>query len=252
MAPVHRFCLIRQAVHLNPGLNRVKQNCVWCLVEIPLTMFSNSVDDQYIGCSPDNLLKLGKLPVEEKYPKTWEKAKRHWDSLGQSVGSFNPIYGTAIVAYTIGDELYRKFNNATREAGKSQDSYDRYAFKDFHFLLTKALQAKSKGSCYQVFRGIRDIHFTVSDKAIVRFGQFASSSLNKRVAQNFSQDTFFSILTCHGVRIDDFSYKPNEEEVLIPPYEKFIVTGYSQTEKGVHITLESSGVFSHWNCGVLN
>ncbi|XP_026581491.1 NAD(P)(+)--arginine ADP-ribosyltransferase 2-like, partial [Pseudonaja textilis] len=225
---------------------------VWCLVEIPLTMFSNSVDDQYIGCSPDNLLKPGKLPVEEKYPKTWEKAKRHWDSLGQSVGSFNPIYGTAIVAYTIGDELYHKFNNATREAGKSQDSYDHYAFRDFYFLLTKALQAKSKGSCYQVFRGIGGIHFTVSNKAIIRFGQFASSSLEKMVAENFSKDTFFSIRTCHGVRIDDFSYKQYEKKVLIPPYEKFTVTSYSRTEKGVHITLDSSGVFSRWNCEVLN
>ncbi|XP_026581813.1 NAD(P)(+)--arginine ADP-ribosyltransferase 2-like, partial [Pseudonaja textilis] len=225
---------------------------VWCLVEIPLTMFSNSVDDQYIGCSPDNLLKLEKLPVEEKYPETWNKSKLHWLNISHSVGSFDPIYGTVIVAYTVGDELYGKFNNVTREAGKSQDSYDRYAFKDFHFLLTKALQAKSKKCCYQVFRGIRGIHFTVSNNAIVRFGQFASSSLNKTVAQNFSEDTFFSILTCHGVRIDDFSYNPKEEEVLIPPYEKFIVTGYSRNEKGVKITLESSGVFSHWNCGVRN
>uniref|UniRef100_A0A8C5S569 NAD(P)(+)--arginine ADP-ribosyltransferase n=1 Tax=Laticauda laticaudata TaxID=8630 RepID=A0A8C5S569_LATLA len=228
---------------------------VWCHVEIPLTMSNNSVDDQYIDCNPAMLLELqvpGKIPVKEEYHQTWAKAKKHWDRLGQSVGNFNPIYGTAIVAYTVGDDLYRDFNAAAREAGKSQDSYDRYAFRDFHLLLTKAVQAKPKERCYEVFRGIKNIHFTVSDKAIVRFGHFASSSLDKMVAENYGKDTFFSIRTCYGVPIDDFSYNPNEKEVLIPPYEMFAVTGHRRVEKRVDITLESRGVYSHCNCKVLN
>ncbi|KAG8147579.1 hypothetical protein E2320_000219 [Naja naja] len=218
-------------------------------------MFNHSVDDQYIDCSHARLLELqvpGTLPVEKKYRKTWETAKSYWDGLGQSIGSFNPIYGTAIMAYTVGDDLYRDFNTVAREAGKSQDSYDRYAFRDFHLLLTKAVQAKPKKSCYEVFRRIKNICFTISDKAVVPFGQFASSSLDKMVGQRFSEDTFFSIWTFYGVPVNDFSYNPHEKEVLIPPYEMFAVTGQRRTEKQVDIRLQSRGVFSHCNCEVMN
>ncbi|XP_032090751.1 erythroblast NAD(P)(+)--arginine ADP-ribosyltransferase-like isoform X2 [Thamnophis elegans] len=228
---------------------------VLCLVEIPLNMFSNSMDDQYIDCSSTREFKLqesGNIPLEEKYQKTWETAKSHWDSLGQTVGSFSAIYGTAIVAYTVGDSLYRDFNTAAREAGKSQDSYEQYAFKDFHLLLTKALQAKKKTSdCYEVFRGINGIHFTTSNKAVVRFGQFASSSLDKKVAQGFGEDTFFSIKTCYGVPIHDFSFHEKQKEILIPPYETFTVTNYTKTQNGIFIRLESLKVYSHFNCEVL-
>uniref|UniRef100_A0A670ZJC7 NAD(P)(+)--arginine ADP-ribosyltransferase n=1 Tax=Pseudonaja textilis TaxID=8673 RepID=A0A670ZJC7_PSETE len=194
------------------------------------------------------------LPVAEKYRRTWETAKRHWDRLGPSVSRFDPLYGTALVAYTVGDDLYRDFNTATREAGRSRASYRHYAFRDFHFLLTKAVQAKAGGGvCYQVFRGIQNVRFTLSDEAtVVRFGQFASSSLDKTVAINYGQDTFFSIRTCYGARMDDVSYHPNEKEVLIPPYEIFAVMAYHQTENGVHITLESRGVFSRRNCDSVN
>ncbi|XP_013927712.1 PREDICTED: erythroblast NAD(P)(+)--arginine ADP-ribosyltransferase-like [Thamnophis sirtalis] len=223
--------------------------------QITLDMSENSADDQYIDCNPkreDELKNSEKLPLPEKYVETWEKAKSHWNSLGQTVGSFNRIYGIVIVAYTVGDHLYRDFNTAAREAGKSQDSYEQYAFKDFHLLLTKALQAKKKTSdCYEVFRGIKNIHFATSDKAYVRFGHFASSSLDKKGAQGFGEDTFFSIKTCYGVPIHDFSFHEKQKEILIPPYETFTVTNYTKTQKGIFIRLESLKVYSHFNCEVL-
>ncbi|XP_063157977.1 NAD(P)(+)--arginine ADP-ribosyltransferase 2-like [Candoia aspera] len=226
---------------------------VCCLLEVPLTMFDDSVDDQYIDCSPTRearLQKQGYLPLEEKYRQTWENASRHWAQLGQAAGSFNPTYGTAIVAYTVGDNLYGDFNAAVREAGKSQSSYQSFTFSEFHFLLTKAVQSRgTKPSCYEVFRGITGVHFTVSKK-LVRFGQFASSSLEKKVAQEFGEDTFFLIRTCHGVQIDDLSFHPHQEEVLIPPYEVFSVANHSKSPRGVTIRLESEGRFSNFNCGV--
>ncbi|XP_032090676.1 erythroblast NAD(P)(+)--arginine ADP-ribosyltransferase-like [Thamnophis elegans] len=224
---------------------------VLCLREIPLTMFYNSVDDQYVNCSLETELELtksGKIPLPEQYNATWKKATQHWDSLSQTVRSFSAIYGTAIVAYTVGDSLYRDFNTAAREAGKSQDSYEQYAFKDFHLLLTKALQAKKTSNCCEVFRGINGIHFATSNKAVVRFGQFASSSLDKKVAQGYGEDTFFSIKTCYGVPIRDFALNKTEKEVLIPPYETFTVTNYTKTQKGIFIRLESLSVFSRFNC----
>ncbi|XP_060539243.1 erythroblast NAD(P)(+)--arginine ADP-ribosyltransferase-like isoform X2 [Pantherophis guttatus] len=224
---------------------------VLCLQKIPLDMANNSVDDQYIDCNPMRELKLqepGYLPIPPKYKTTWKRATEHWDKLGQSVGNFNKIYGTAIVAYTADGDFCEDFNKATRTARKSRSSYNRYAFKDFHLLLTKALQAKNnKGKCYEVFRGVENIQFTVRIKQLVRFGQFASSSLVKKEAENFGTGTFFSIRTCYGVPIDDFSYFPEEMEILIPPYEKFIV----KSQKGRTIRLESQGVSSWFNCEVL-
>ncbi|XP_029142783.1 NAD(P)(+)--arginine ADP-ribosyltransferase 2-like [Protobothrops mucrosquamatus] len=218
-------------------------------------MSTNSVDDQYINCNPKKEFKVqkpGYLPVPMKYMSIWNAARWHWAKLGPSVSNINPVYGTAIVAYTMGGGLYPDFNNAVRNAGKSKYAYNHFAFKDFFFLLTRAVQArKIKGKCYEVFRGVNGIRFNVHSKQLVRFGQFASSSLVKEKAQSFGQDTFFSIKTCHGVPIYDLSYYPDEREVLIPPYEKFIVTYHKNTLNGVTIGLKSRGVSSRFNCEAL-
>ncbi|XP_058035376.1 NAD(P)(+)--arginine ADP-ribosyltransferase 2-like [Ahaetulla prasina] len=246
LAVVAALCVIALVVGLVLGL-RCRQ--------ITLDMSKDSVDDQYISCYPKRLTELknsGNIPLPKIYFSTWKTAKQHWDNLGQTAGSFDPIYGTAIVAYTVGDSLYRDFNTAVREAGKSENSYKQYAFKDFHLLLTKALQAKRTSRCYEVFRGIKGICFNTSNMAKVRFGQFASSSLDENVAKGFGEDTFFSIKTCYGVPIHDFSYYKEQKEVLIPPYEKFIVTNYTKTQKGIFIKLVSLEVFSRFNCEELN
>ncbi|KAM3822078.1 NAD(P)(+)--arginine ADP-ribosyltransferase 2-like [Vipera latastei] len=228
---------------------------VLCLQKIPLDMSRNCVDDQYIGCHHKKEFKVqkpGYVPIPLKYMSIWNLARGYWAKLGSSVGKINPIYGTAVVAYTIGWGLDRDFNNAVRNAGKSKYSYNQFAFKDFFFLLTKFVQArKIADKCYEVFRGINGIRFDVHSKQRVRFGQFASSSLVKEKAQNFGQDTFFSIKTCHGVPIYDLSYYPHEMEVLIPPYETFIVTYHKTTLKGVTIRLKSHGVYSRFNCEAL-
>ncbi|XP_058035375.1 NAD(P)(+)--arginine ADP-ribosyltransferase 2-like [Ahaetulla prasina] len=228
---------------------------VLSLQKIPLDMAKNSVDDQYLGCNPMRELKLqqpGYLPIPQEYRATWEKAQWHWAKLSQTIGYLNPVYGTAVVAYTMASSLYSDFNWAVHKAGKSQYSYNQFAFKDFHFLLTKVVKArKIPGKCYNVFRGVKGIRFNVRFRQIVRFGQFASTSLVKDVAQKFGEDTFFSIKTCHGVPIHDLSYYPSEMEVLIPPYEKFVVIYHGKGHKGVTIQLESRGVYSHINCEVL-
>ncbi|XP_039183758.1 erythroblast NAD(P)(+)--arginine ADP-ribosyltransferase-like [Crotalus tigris] len=228
---------------------------VLCLKKIPLDMSKNSVDDQYINCHPKKEFKVekpGYLPIPMKYMSIWNAARGYWAKLGPSVSKIKPIYGTAVVAYTMGGGLYRDFNNAVRDAGKSKYSYNHFVFKDFFFLLTKFVQArKITGKCYEVFRGVSGIHFKVHSKQLVRFGQFASSSLVKEKAESFGQDTFFSIKTYHGVPIYDLSYYPHEWEVLIPPYEMFIVTHQQKTLKGVTIRLKSQGVSSRFNCEAL-
>ncbi|XP_009988039.1 PREDICTED: erythroblast NAD(P)(+)--arginine ADP-ribosyltransferase-like, partial [Tauraco erythrolophus] len=84
--------------------------------------------------------------------------------------------------------------------------------------------------------------------AVVRFGQFASTSTNKDRALDFGKDTFFSVETCYGVPIEDFSSFPGEEEVLIPPFETFEVTNITSSRDGVFIELRSTGTHSNYSC----
>ncbi|XP_032090679.1 erythroblast NAD(P)(+)--arginine ADP-ribosyltransferase-like [Thamnophis elegans] len=199
---------------------------VFCLQKIALDVAKNSLDDLYKGCIPLRELKMkkpGYIPLPKKYIATWKMAISHVEKLGYSVGNFNRMYATAIMAYTIGDHLYRDFNTAAK---------------------------KTVPGCYEVFRGIKGVCFTVSDK-VVRFGQFSSSSLLKKVSQGFVEDTFFSIKTCYGVPISQFSLRPYQKEIVIPSYEMFNVISHKKTLKGVFIRLESKGVFNHFICEVL-
>ncbi|KAG8147580.1 hypothetical protein E2320_000221 [Naja naja] len=205
-------------------------------------MAKDSVDDPYNGCVTLRELKLqtpGYIPLPKKYVKTWQTAISHVAKLGYGIGNFNWMYATAIMAYTIGDHLYSDFNTTVRKAEGSKYAYVHFPFKDYFLLLNRALQAKKTGpGCYKVFRGIHGIHFTVSGK-VVRFGPFAFSSMIQKMSQGFSEDTFFSIHTCHGVPISQFSLRPYQMEVIIPPYETFTVIGHHNTLKGVYIRLES-------------
>ncbi|XP_039183759.1 NAD(P)(+)--arginine ADP-ribosyltransferase 1-like [Crotalus tigris] len=227
---------------------------VSCVKVIPLDMSMNSLDDPYYHCHSkiEEKLKIpGYVPLPKKYFKTWNAAKIHLAKILPTLGNFNRMYGTAIMAYTIGDSLYSDFNAAVREGGKSKYAYKHFAFKDFYFVFNRALQAKKTGpACYEVFRGIKGVRFTVPGK-VVRFGQFASSSKIKKIAQGFGEDTFFSIKTCYGVSISPISLRPYQQEVIIPPYEKFIVISRKKTDKGVFIRLVSQGLFSRFNCDAL-
>ncbi|KAJ6651628.1 hypothetical protein lerEdw1_020775 [Lerista edwardsae] len=226
----------------------------------PFNMFFGSLDDQYEDCDPGMLAKL-KSPLDTDfasrgdYAEVWIDATSRWNRLPSSVtSSLKPEYGTAVIAYSDGSSsLYSDFNRAVREAGQSGKAP--FPFGSFHFLLTKAVQdlKNSQRRCYKTYRGVDGIRFTIADYSKpVRFGQFTSSSLSQNVARGFGTDTFFTIKTCHGVNIKVFSYYGEEEEVLIPPYEKFRVTKLQELGGTTFIHLHSRGRLSTYNCGVEN
>ncbi|XP_074428287.1 GPI-linked NAD(P)(+)--arginine ADP-ribosyltransferase 1 isoform X2 [Larus michahellis] len=64
----------------------------------------------------------------------------------------------------------------------------------------------------------------------------------------FGQDTFFSVDTCYGVPIRNFSFFPEEEEVLVPPFESFEVTNVTHSGDRALIQLRSRAAFSTYNC----
>ncbi|KAL9869731.1 NAD(P)(+)--arginine ADP-ribosyltransferase 2-like isoform 1-T2 [Geothlypis trichas] len=221
---------------------------------VPLDMAQNSFDDQYLNCGPAMTEALPALNGSEfqenkDFSQAWVKATAEWQKRGSFSSPLSPAQAIALMAYTMPD-VHRQFNPAVRTAGRSRQEYrDNFHFKTLHFLLTQALQRlRRPNECPDVFRGVRTIQFSVTAGDKIRFGQFASSSLDKAVAQGYGNVTMFKVRTCHGADIQKFSFNPSEKEVLIPPFETFEVTKVTREGKKVQIELRSTGNSSNYNC----
>lgn len=237
--------------------------------ETPLDMAPASFDDQYSGCLADMTAALPDLNHSEfqankVYADGWTQANTQWQerrTWGSMWGSLPPPppgfrdeHGVALLAYTANSPLHKEFNAAVREAGRSRAHYlHHFSFKTLHFLLTEALQLlrshRSRG-CRQVYRGVHGLRFRPAGPgATVRLGGFASASLKNVAAQQFGEDTFFGIWTCLGAPIRGYSFFPEEEEVLIPPFETFQVINTSRPTQGpARIYLRALGKRSTYNC----
>lgn len=228
-------------------------------------MASTSFDDQYAGCAAAMTAALPELnrtefQANKVYADGWVLGSSQWQER-QAWGppppppGFRDEHGVALLAYTANSPLFKEFNAALREAGRTRAHYlQHFSFKTFHFLLTEALQllgkAQSASRCRQVFRGVQGLRFRPAGPgATIRLGGFASASLKNATAQNFGKETFFGIWTCLGVPIRGYSFFPEEEEVLIPPFETFQVINASRPAQGpTRIYLRSLGEHSTYNC----
>lgn len=228
--------------------------------EVALDMAPNSFDDQYRGCGrmmEEELQELNRTEFTNNsiYANAWTIAAAEWRNRRGRVpqtSTLRPEHAIAFLAYTQQGPLYRAFNVAVREAGRSRGEYLRnFHFKVLHFLLTEALRSlrdTRHHQCHRVYRGVQGIRFTARSWQSIRFGHFTSASLRYESTQNFGQDTFFSMETCYGVPIRDFSSFPEEEEVLIPPFESFEVTSVTRNGSRALIQLRSQAANSTYNC----
>uniref|UniRef100_A0A670YZR6 NAD(P)(+)--arginine ADP-ribosyltransferase n=1 Tax=Pseudonaja textilis TaxID=8673 RepID=A0A670YZR6_PSETE len=228
--------------------------------EVHLNMALTSFDDQYKGC-----VELMEAEVEELnrtefatnrvYADAWSEAASMWKEKAASLpepSGLKPEHAVALMAYTVQGRFHRDFNAAVREAGRTRDDYlHRFHFKAFHFLLTRALHLlgiTAEPRCHKVYRGVKSVRFTSERAKLVRFGQFTSSSRSNESALRFGTDSFFTIETCYGVNIKNYSFFPGEEEVLIPPFEKFKVVNFTRGQETNFIHLLSLEDESVYNC----
>ncbi|NXF41170.1 NARE ribosyltransferase, partial [Nyctibius bracteatus] len=227
--------------------------------EVALDMAPTSFDDQYRGCSRVMEQELEELNRTEftnnsVYAQAWTLAAAEWRSRRGRVPqlpALQPEQAVALLAYTLHGPLHGAFNAAVREAGRSRGHYlGSFSFKALHFLLSEALRAlrDARPRCHRVYRGVRGIRFTARHGQAVRFGHFTSASLRNESTLPFGRDTFFSLETCYGVPIRDFSFYPEEDEVLIPPFESFEVTHVARDGDGALIQLRSLDALSTYNC----
>ncbi|NXJ26936.1 NRT2 ribosyltransferase, partial [Dicrurus megarhynchus] len=227
---------------------------------VPLDTAPDSFDDQYRGCGPAMTAALPALDRSEfqqnpLLAQGWAKATAEWQSRGSRVSPLSsPAQAIALMAYTM-EDLYKEFNAATRKAGSSHQEYrDKFHFKTLHFLLTDALErlrdvrGQSSEQCPCVVRRVDGSQFKAQLGNTVRFGQFASTFLCSNGPPDFGTGTVFQVYTCHGVNIRDFSFDPSEKEVLIPPFETFVVTEVTREGDRTRIQLRSAGTHSNHNC----
>uniref|UniRef100_A0A8B9DV00 NAD(P)(+)--arginine ADP-ribosyltransferase n=1 Tax=Anser cygnoides TaxID=8845 RepID=A0A8B9DV00_ANSCY len=231
--------------------------------KVAMDMAQNSFDDQYWGCRykmEEKLKEVNRTEFQNKtYADTWGRAVKKWQSLWGNSNQPQVLrqeQAVAVLAYTAEGDLYKQFNTAVREGGCSREhDLQSFPFKTLHFLLTEALrnlrEAQDVQDCHTVYRGVKGIRFTAQLHQTVRFGQFASTSLKKEAAQKFGQDTFFFVYTCYGVPIKKFSFFPDQDEVLIPPFEVFKVTSVTRYTNRSIIHLRSHAACSTYNCALL-
>ncbi|XP_078514780.1 GPI-linked NAD(P)(+)--arginine ADP-ribosyltransferase 1-like [Lissotriton helveticus] len=228
--------------------------------ESTLDMALIAYDDQYKGCGKVMEAEIPQLfqleyKTNKDFASAWDTAKEEWEDRKRYTvkpPGFKDEYAIAILAYTINGPLHKVFNAAVREAGRSREYYLRnFKFKALHYFLTNALRVLDEydtPKCHIVYRGIKGVRFKSVGQRPIRFGQFTSSSLNSENALQFGKDTIFTIETCYGVSVRNFSFFPEEEEVLIPPFEKFKVTNFTKDNDKNIIRLQSMEKSSNYNC----
>ncbi|KAF4805049.1 erythroblast NAD(P)(+)--arginine ADP-ribosyltransferase-like protein [Turdus rufiventris] len=204
-------------------------------------------------------LNCSEFQMSSLFAQVWPKAVAEWQKrVGHGYHLSSSAQAIAIMAYTMdvsimGQHLYKQFNNKVRVAGQSSQVYrDNFHYKTLHFLLTDALatlRSAQKGQkCHWVYWGVDEYKFKANVGDIIRFGQFASSTLHENVIKRFGTTTVFKVKTCHSAYIRNFSKFHSQEEVLIPPFEKFKVIKAIPKGKNVEIHLNSTGTYSKYNC----
>ncbi|NXU64563.1 NRT2 ribosyltransferase, partial [Horornis vulcanius] len=223
---------------------------------VPLDMALDSFDDQYWGCAPAMTVALPALNRSEfqknpLFTEAWPEAVAEWQSRGSPVSPLSS-QDQAIALMTFTMDTYGPFNIAVHTAGRSPQEYrDNFHFKSLHFLLTQALatlRAPLKGQCLDVSLQVCAVLFEARRGDTVRFGQFMIMSLDKATGGGCPEETVFQVHTCHGAGIQSFSQHPEFNWVLIPPFETFEVTQFTQEGGKVQIQLRSTGTSSKYNC----
>ncbi|XP_041867229.1 ecto-ADP-ribosyltransferase 4-like isoform X2 [Melanotaenia boesemani] len=232
----------------------------------PLNMAEDSVDDMYDGCSDTASMdwiknKYSKeLTSGEEYAWAWKKAETCADDRFKKRSpedmALTKDHMQAICVYTA-RYIYSEFNAAVR---KQRENYpESFQYHILHSLLTTAIRILNPNNdCHITYRR-NNVAFTGTLNQKIRFGSFASSSYKTNLII-FGNETCFQIKTCYGGYLKDYSFlNKREQEVLIPPYEKFTIKDIKRSREiegledcKIVYVLESAGTESNLNCKLFN
>ncbi|XP_037704123.1 ecto-ADP-ribosyltransferase 4 [Choloepus didactylus] len=232
-------------------------------IKIDFNLAPDSFDDQYQGCSQQVMEKLSQgdyftkeLETHSNYFRAWQKAHITWLNQARALSKNMTVpHAVAILVYMLDNGMRSDFTKAMASVGSSPQHYKHsFHFKYLHYYLTSAIQLlkksllKNDSLCYEVYHWARDGYLEAHTGATIRFGQFLSTSLLREETQKLGNQTLFTIFTCLGAPVQDFSLK---KEVLVPPYELFEVVNMSYHPGGNWLQLRSTGNWSTYNCQLL-
>ncbi|XP_067106061.1 erythroblast NAD(P)(+)--arginine ADP-ribosyltransferase-like [Osmerus mordax] len=249
-----QVCILTVDSKISPhseGSGVIKQNV------FPLDNAPKSVDDMYDGCTPKMHEKVNNYLKSELKNKTfkniWTKSEE-WANFMLKYSRNKDLkldHFKALYCYTsIKRHFYDNFMTAVRTKGPVYTSGFRY--HAMHFLLSDAIRLlkKRQQECVTTYRRTKDT-FNVQDNTEIRFGSFTSSSLKRNLVKYGKQDCF-EIETCYGANLKCNEVVDDQEEVLIPPYEKFKITAIEAQKNVLNCKklykLTSSGTESNFNC----
>ncbi|KAM4595270.1 erythroblast NAD(P)(+)--arginine ADP-ribosyltransferase-like [Fundulus diaphanus] len=225
----------------------------------PLDMAENSVDDRYSTCAAKMEKKVNETYFKKEtkdglFKKAWDKAETCAKKQKQPGDKdLTKDHIQAICVYTAGGpvDLYKKFNEAVRT--RKNDYKSSFPFHSLHFWLTRAIQILNKNKCETTFRRTK-AKFTGKINREMRFGTFTSTSRLSDKTQ-FGRTTCFKVETCHGAYLKNYpTLGDREQEVLIPPYEKFKIISTDKPKElndcDTVYVLKSSGVRSDLDCKI--
>ncbi|KAM6216294.1 ecto-ADP-ribosyltransferase 4 [Rhynchocyon petersi] len=261
-APVRRTWLLGGQLQLLLLLSSLQRPT--CSFQVDFDLAPGSFDDQYQGCSTEVMEKLNQgdyftneLKSHKSYSRAWHKAHLTWLGKARALPqNMTTAHAVTITLYTLNNKISSDFTNAMASAHRPLWRYSHsFHHKYLHYYLTTAIQLlrqeiirRSGLQCYKVYYGTKDAYSEAHPGAIIRFGQFLSTSLLREEAQEFGNQTVFVISTCLGTPVEDFSLK---KEILIPPYELFEVVNTSYHARGRWLQLHSAGNLSTYNCQLL-
>ncbi|KAK7910192.1 hypothetical protein WMY93_014876 [Mugilogobius chulae] len=224
-------------------------------------MMDQSVDDKYDGCREKmtKKIKLEDFPREMKNNLLFKNAWKKTQTLANQKYKLRKIPALtkdqihALYVYTIETpKVYEPFNEAVRSSAAVYNT-NAFNYHALHFWLTTALNTiNPKRLCRTTYRRCKT-KFTGVIGQPMRFGSFTSTSKKTNLIQ-FGIETCFQIKTCFGAPIQDYSALSSEEEVLVPPYEKFRIDHIARDSYGALnnckniFVLESVGYKSNLNC----
>ncbi|XP_017580729.1 GPI-linked NAD(P)(+)--arginine ADP-ribosyltransferase 1-like [Pygocentrus nattereri] len=232
---------------------------------LPLDMAENSVDDSFEGCKADMYKLVASKYTEQEINHTpgfsaaWQNALNNCNKVGLNVNQSAAIYMYTQAKSKNPDCSYKEFNNACRKEKAAYTSGD-FKFYTLYFFLTEAVQQlkrqfSQRFFCVTSYRKTNITFTNVSLNQKIRFGSFASSSLNKTtIVNSFGEESCFKIKTCYGAKLKKYSALPHEQEVLIPPYEVFRITAIEKRDEKnklwckVVYELKSAGKRSDLKC----
>ncbi|XP_034395137.1 ecto-ADP-ribosyltransferase 4-like [Cyclopterus lumpus] len=228
---------------------------------IEMSMVNDAVDDMYFGCNETMTKRIKDKYFEKEntgaFAKDWKRAEPCVNErLKQRIKGDEALTKDHIQAICVYISSSTKFNDVVR---KGMSTYSTsFPYHSLHFWLTSAVQILRNTTCHTSYHRTK-IELIGNVKQIIRFGSFASSS-QKTTLHKFGKKTCFEIQTCQGAFLKhSSSLGKEEEEVLIPPYEKFKIIkktrGLRSKVKGlkdceVVYFLESVGIESNLNCNV--